>query len=142
MTLSSSCRNSNTAGFRAGLGDCLPLVVTNMALTHQRGERRREKRHAFPYPIRLRAADREGRLLADCESIIAFGKSLSNSGLEFYFHEAVPHRWMIASLPSGIDQFVDVLINLEWCRFAHEGYYVNFGRIRHVLGHRAARTAC
>ncbi len=123
-----------------GLGDCLPLLVNGMATVEQ-SDRRSEKRHAFPYPIRMRTANRSGEQQGE-ESIVVLGKSLSNNCLEFYFHLAVPERWMLAALPCGEDQFLQVLIELEWCRFSHEGCYINVGKIRQVLGEfRASKVA-
>lgn len=90
-------------------------------------ERRRERRHPFPYPIAFTPVDRNRTLLRD-ERFVAIGKHLSYGGLDFYYHVAIPYRQAVVALPCGSDRQVSLLIDLNWCRFGSHRWYENGGQ--------------
>jgi hypothetical protein len=97
-------------------------------LTPRRGiERRREQRHPYPYPVLLTPLDGDDVPL-EGEPIVVVGKHLSESGLDFYCHQPLPYRRVIASLECGRDEWVGLLLDLKWCRFTRFGWYENGGR--------------
>src|SRR5688572_6124158 len=59
-------------------------------------ERRREKRHPFPYPVYLTPVGRDGATPIG-ETIVVLGKHLSELGFDFYHRAPLPHRRAIVS---------------------------------------------
>jgi hypothetical protein len=94
-------------------------------------ERRRDQRHPYPYPIYLTPVGSDGETPAG-PSLVVVGKHLSERGLDFYCHEPIPHRRVIASLECGKDSWVGLLLDLTWCRFTRFGWYDNGGRFLRV----------
>ena len=95
-------------------------------------ERRKESRHAYPYPIHLTPLDRVG----DPEvlrTFVVIGKHLSPHGLDFYFRLPLPERRVIASLDAGREGWIGLLLELTWCRFSRHGWYDNGGRFLAVV---------
>jgi hypothetical protein len=90
-------------------------------------ERRREKRHPYPYPVYLTPVGRDGTTPAG-PTIVVMGKHLSEHGLDFYHREPLPYRRVIASLACGSGHWVGLLLDLSWCRFCRHGWYDNGGR--------------
>jgi hypothetical protein len=89
-------------------------------------ERRRERRHPFPYPVRLVPVDGDGEAIG--APIVVVGKHLSSHGLDFYYREAISHRRVIAAFDVGSERHVEMLMDLAWCRFGGHGWYENGGR--------------
>jgi hypothetical protein len=89
-------------------------------------ERRRDRRFAFPYPIRLTPVDERG--LAAGPSIVVLGKHLSEGGLDFYHHSPLPYRRVVVSLEWRGQPGTHLLLQLTWCRFTQHGWYENGGR--------------
>jgi len=58
------------------------LVLAGTQPTRQQLERRREKRHPYPYPVYLTPVGRDGATPAG-ETIVVLGKHLSEHGCEF-----------------------------------------------------------
>ncbi|MFT7638633.1 MAG: hypothetical protein ACI9G1_000358, partial [Pirellulaceae bacterium] len=79
-------------------------------------DRRSDVRHPFPYPIRLVPVMRSNLEPIGCE-IVGVGKHISPRGFDFYFNEPLPYRWAIAALQTNQHETINVLVNLEWCRF-------------------------
>src|SRR5262245_36591461 len=59
-------------------------------------ERRKEKRTLFPYPVLMTPVDRDG-VTPVGKSFSVLGKHISDNGFDFYSHEPLPYRRMIAS---------------------------------------------
>jgi hypothetical protein len=95
-------------------------------------ERRREARHAYPYPIHLTPLDDEGRPDVD-RTFVVIGKHLSLHGLDFYCRQPLPQRRVIASLDCGLQGWVGLVLELTWCRFGRHGLYDNGGRFLSVV---------
>lgn len=95
-------------------------------------ERRKESRHAYPYPIHLTplAASGQPEVL---RTFVVIGKHLSPHGLDFYFRLPLPERRVIASLDGGREGWVGLLLELTWCRFSRHGWYDNGGRFLAVV---------
>ncbi len=103
------------------------LAVSSPLPERQFAERRREKRHPYPYPIYLTPVARDGRT-PQGKTIVVVGKHISDHGLDFYHREPLPYRRVIASLACGSGQWVGLLLDLSWCRFCRHGWYDNGGR--------------
>lgn len=108
------------------------LVLSSPYPERDLPERRREKRHPYPYPIYLTPVGRDGRT-PEGKSFCVVGKHLSEHGLDFYHREPLPHRRVIASLACGSGTWVGLLMDLSWCRFCRHGWYDNGGRFLHVV---------
>ena len=93
----------------------------------QLGERRKEKREAYPYPIYLTPVDKAGAILLD-ETVVALGKHISELGFDFYHREPLPFRRVIVSFEVSPNRFSSMLLDLTWCRFGRHGWYDNGGR--------------
>ena len=94
-------------------------------------ERRREQRHAYPYPVYLTPLNHEGR--ADiAETFVVIGKHLSYHGFDFYHCEPVPYRRVLASLDCGGGRWAGFILDLGWCRFNRNGWYDNGGRFLEI----------
>ena len=100
------------------------LHATSPSRAHD--ERRREKRHLFPYPVRLTPVNAQGEVVG--EPIVVIGKHLTNHGFDFYFQNPLSHRRVIASFDAQSPERVEILMDLTWCRFSGHGWYENGGR--------------
>jgi len=89
-------------------------------------DRRKEKRNPYPYPVQLTPVDDSGNVQAKTFSVV--GKYLSNCELEFYYHQPVPYRRVIASLQRPDRNWLGLLMELSSCRFNQHGWYENGGR--------------
>lgn len=116
---------------RSSSGDAVSnhvkLVLCNPHPERRLPERRREKRHPYPYPVYLTPAGDDGRTPQGA-TFAVLGKHLSEHGLDFYHREPLPYRRVIASLDSGSGGWVGLLMDLSWCRFCKHGWYENGGR--------------
>jgi hypothetical protein len=95
-------------------------------------ERRREKRHPFPYPVYLTPVARGSSVPAG-DTIVVLGKHLSELGFDFYHRDPLPHRRAILSFEAGRNAWLGLLIDLSWCRFGRHGWYDNGGRFLAVV---------
>lgn len=110
-----------------GVKSLVRLAIANPHPERQYVERRREKRHPYPYPIYLTPVERDGRT-PQGKTIVVVGKHISDHGLDFYHREPLPYRRVIASLACGTGQWIGLLMDLSWCRFCRHGWYDNGGR--------------
>lgn len=110
----------------------IQLVLSSPFPERELAERRREKRHPYPYPIYLSPVSRDGRT-PEGKTIVVVGKHLSEHGLDFYHREPLPYRRVIASLACGSGTWVAMLMDLSWCRFCRHGWYDNGGRFLHAV---------
>ena len=94
---------------------------------------RSEKRHAFPYLVRLLPVDPESLEKVD-EPLTAVGKQISQQGLGFYHKEPLPFRHVVVTIADGdFKTPVHLLMDLTWCHFRAAGWYESGGRfIRRV----------
>jgi hypothetical protein len=116
---------------RGKLRELVQFALCSRSLQRPPSERRREQRHAYPYPISLTPLDHNGDALSDA-TIAVVGKHLSESGVDFYSQQPIEHRKMIASLSCGQRRWVGLLLDLTWCRFNHHGWYENGGRFLRI----------
>lgn len=105
---------------------CVQYALRSTLPERTKHERRRERRHPFPYPVRLRPVDLDGHRCGD--AVVVLGKHITNHGLDFYFHSPIAHRRVVASFESQPDAPVEILMDLTWCRFGGHGWYENGGR--------------
>lgn len=101
-------------------------------ICRQGGERRREQRYPFPYPIRLTPVTTDGAI-SPAESVVVLGKHLSEHGVDFYYTEPLPYRRVIASFERAGREVLHLMMDLTWCRFGRHGWYENGGRFLQVL---------
>lgn len=107
--------------------ECVRRVLSEGKQERGLNERRREKRHAYPYPVYLTPVAEDGS--QDEEKTFAvLGKHLSECGLDFYHTQPLPYRRVIASLELANGQWVGLMMDLSWCRFNRHGWYENGGR--------------
>lgn len=105
---------------------CVQFALRGASPNRTHDERRRQKRHPFPYPVRLLPVNVSGDVLGD--PIVVLGKHLTNQGLDFYYQYPVSHRRVIASFECESNDRVEMLMDLTWCRFGKHGWYENGGR--------------
>lgn len=104
--------------------DTVRKLVTSLTPSRSAVERRGDRRFPFPYPVRLAAMD-EGHGEPEM-TVIA--KHLSESGLGFYHQAPLPYRRVRVWLSSPIGLEVEMIMDLNWCRFVGQGWYVSGGR--------------
>src|SRR5262245_46421434 len=73
-------------------------------------ERRREVRHPFPYPLSITPVG-DGSLPIPEETIVAVGKHLAESGLDFYCLRPLPYRRVIVTLDLGPEERGSLLMD-------------------------------
>ena len=95
-------------------------------------ERRQEHRYPFPYAMLVKPADEHCHVIGE-EPISIIGHHLSEQGFDFFSKEAIPHRYLIVSFPIGENQTAELLLNLNWCRFGHLGWYENGGKFEQAV---------
>ena len=105
---------------------CVQFALRGASPNRAHDERRRERRHPFPYPVRLVPVNTRGEVLGD--SLVVLGKHLTNCGFDFYYQHPVSHRRVIASFTCESNEPVEMLMDLTWCRFGGHGWYENGGR--------------
>ena len=108
------------------------LALSFNADTPRRQERRRSARQLFPHPVRLTPLGRDQRPLAD-ESIVVIGRHLSEYGLDFYHHEAIPFRRAVLSIPTDGDEWISLLFELFWTRYNCQACYDHGGKFLAVV---------
>lgn len=113
------------------IGERVQTALLNASSPREVTERRRERRHPFPYPVAVLPVGANRRLQRD-ETFFVIGKHLSFGGLDFYHHQAVPHRHAVVTLPCGLAGPVALLIDLAWCRFGAHRWYENGGKFIHA----------
>jgi hypothetical protein len=112
--------------------ESMQQVLASVHPELHRFERRREKRHAFPYPVYLTPVGKDG-LTPSGDTIVVLGKHLSELGFDFYHRDPLPYRRAIVSFEAGRGTWVGVLLDLSWCRFGRHGWYDNGGRFIAVV---------
>lgn len=109
--------------------DTIRKLVASLSPSRSTVERRGDRRFPFPYLVRLAEVDDA----ADSEQITVIGKHLSESGLGFYHQEPLPYRSVRVWLGSPHGQEVQMLMDLSWCRFVGQGWYVSGGRFIEIV---------
>jgi hypothetical protein len=130
MSLESGISDARLRGEQE-IGAAVRSLLGNLPLRIG-GERRREHRFPYPYPIRLTPMTTDGSV-SPAESVVVLGKHLTEHGVDFYFTEPLPYRRAIASFERGGREVVHIVMDLTWCRFGRHGWYENGGRFLHLL---------
>ncbi|MEX0818982.1 MAG: hypothetical protein WD070_05305 [Pirellulaceae bacterium] len=134
---------SGNAPRRAGLEQqierCVQFALRGASPNRPHDERRRQKRHPFPYPVRLLPVNAQGEIVG--ERIVVLGKHLTSQGFDFYFQHPVSYRRVIACFDCEFPARVELLMDLAWCRFSAHGWYENGGRFLSVVSPAASPTA-
>lgn len=107
------------------------LVMLRPQAERRLPDRRVEKRMPFPYPVHITPVERDGRSQVG-ETLVVIGKHLSELGFDFYHTDPLPHRRVIASFEMPNGEWVALVLELNWCRFNHHGYYDSGGRFLNV----------
>lgn len=93
---------------------------------HVATERRAEQRHPFPRLCLLTPVASDGLPIG--QPMTAAGKHISETGLSFFHPQPLPYRWVVVSLPRSDGRWIDLVLNLDWCRFTRQGWYESGGR--------------
>jgi hypothetical protein len=122
------------AGNRQGdrIASAIRSALTAIEPYKRAVERRRESRHPYPYPIHLTPLDVGGQPIVD-RTFVVIGRHLAPHGLDFYSHQPLAERRVIASLDCGREGWIGLLLELNWCRFSRHGWYENGGRFLNVV---------
>lgn len=127
--------SSNISPRRPGADEqierCVQFALRGASPHRTCEERRRQKRHPFPYPVHLVPVNAHGKAAGD--PIVVLGKHLTNQGLDFYYHHPVSHRRVIVGFECESPERVEILMDLTWCRFSGHGWYENGGRFLSVV---------
>lgn len=126
-----SANAGRTANEQQIRGSVQKVLAATQPSQHQL-ERRREKRHPFPYPVYLTPVARDNSTPIG-ETIVVLGKHLSELGFDFYHRDPLPHRRAIVSFEATSGVWIGVLLDLSWCRFGRHGWYDNGGRFLSVV---------
>jgi len=116
----------------ASIRESIQSVLAHVHPALSGAERRREKRHPFPYPVYLTPVDKD-TLAPLAETIVVLGKHLSGLGFDFYHRDPLPFRRAIVSFEAGRGKWIGVLLDLSWCRFGRHGWYDNGGRFLSIV---------
>lgn len=95
-------------------------------------ERRRQRRHSFPYLVQLTPVEDDGTPVTD-RALVVVGRYLSEQGFDFYHQEPLEFRRVIISLDHAPSPPVSLLLDLTWCRFTRQGWYDSGGRFLDVI---------
>lgn len=90
-------------------------------------ERRGEQRFPYPRLIQLLPTTAEGTQV-NGQRVIVSGKHISESGLSFFHPEPLAHRLVIATLEKADRTKHAFLLDVDWCRFTHHGWYESGGK--------------
>lgn len=61
------------------------------------------------------------------------GKHLAGLGLDFFHRDPIPHRYVVASLENGANDWIHFQLKITWCRFLRSNWYDSGGRFTKVL---------
>lgn len=114
------------------IGGQVRMVLESRFVVAEQEERREYVRHPFPYLLRIQPVDTES-FIPCAKPVVAVGKQLSEKGIDFYYQEPLPFRYVIASLQRGYANWLSFLVDLKWCRFSELGWYENGGRFVKVI---------
>jgi hypothetical protein len=95
-------------------------------------ERRRVSRYPYPYPLQLIPVNRDNQPLPQ-ETIFVLGKHLCTQGLDFYCAQPLAFRRAIISFDGPLERPIQLLMDLNWCRFCRHGWYENGGRFLQAI---------
>ena len=108
------------------------LLVASLAPSRSAAERRGDRRFPFPYPVRIARAEDDASATDD-PAFTVIGKHLSETGLSFYYERPLPFRRVNVCLGSHAGLEVELVMDLSWCRFVGQGWYVSGGRFIDVV---------
>lgn len=134
MQPESTGKTNRRAGMEEQIARCVQFALRGSSPSRTHDERRRHKRHPFPYPVRVFPVNARNEVVGD--PIVVIGKHLTNQGFDFYFQHPVSHRRVIASFDCAPlehcswspPEHVEILLDLTWCRYGGHGWYENGGR--------------
>lgn len=101
-------------------------------------ERRRWRRVAFPYLLRLLPLSTAE--IPSGSELTVVGRHLSEHGLNFYHREPLPAR-KVAVWLSDDPETTPLLLDVSWCRFIRDGWYEIGGRFQGALPELAGARA-
>jgi hypothetical protein len=75
----------------------------------------------------------DGRAVVAGPTVHVVGKHLAGLGLDFFHRGPIPQRFAIASLETGVDQWVHLVLKIYWCRFLRSNWFDSGGRFVKVV---------
>ena len=103
------------------------LIAANLDSARQY-ERRADRRFAFPYVMEIRPEEQSA-----AEPTLIVGRHMSYGGLDFYHQRPLPFRQGIVSVETSCRQWLRILIDVTWCRFIRQSWYLSGGRFLNVV---------
>ena len=107
--------------------DTIRRLVASLAPSRSAVERRGDRRFPFPYPVRIAPIEDDASATGE-PAFTVIGKHLSETGLGFYHEQPLPFRRVTVWLGSRVGLEVELVMDLSWCRFVGQGWYVSGGR--------------
>lgn len=112
---------------------CVLRILGSRGIGDHRVERRRDERFPFPYVMYLTpTSDQPPTDLPRC-SIVVVGKHISKHGLDFYHHDPLPYRHVIAAVEEANHHWIRLSMDITWCRFIRQGWYASGGKFLGVV---------
>jgi hypothetical protein len=127
LVLPEAAFNSLTGPANDRVAQCVESAVLAIEPMRRSGERRRETRYPYPYPLQITPVAANGSADPN-ETFVVIGKHLAPHGIDFYSRQPVSYRRVIVSLDCGVEGWIGLLVELTWCRFGRHGWYDNGGR--------------
>ena len=90
MQSESTGKPNRRAGVDEQIERCVQFALRGSSPSRALDERRRHKRHPFPYPVRVFPVNALNEVTDD--PILVIGKHLTSQGFDFYFQHPVSHR--------------------------------------------------
>lgn len=120
-------RAATPAAAREDVRAAVLRIMTDIYPRTHSPERRRDQRYPYPQLITLRPVGIDGVTPLD-EQLVVVGKHISESGLGFFHPHPLPHRRVVATMPTTTGATLALLLDVSWCRFTRHGWYESGGR--------------
>ena len=96
-------------------------------------ERRHDQRYPLPKLIRLQPVEDDGTTHSGSPVVVS-GKQISDSGLSFFHPHPLAYRMVVAGLERADRSQMEFLLDIEWCRCTHLGWYESGGKFVRAVG--------
>jgi hypothetical protein len=132
-SIQASVGSVGSSASEVGIREKMRKVMQSGKALPQKGNRRKESREAYPYPVYLTPVNSAGMPLVE-DTVVVLGKQISELGFDFYHRDPLPYRRVIVSFETGTTGgWTGALLDLSWCRFGRHGWYDNGGRFLAIV---------